>query len=521
MKIRLNRILLILFVLLQILISSNTESVSNNIAKKHNNQVKIKNEKYTTHPIKAIQEQRIGMTELKKKPKDDFFGKTSKHNQNKAAGALAAFVGGFILFILSIHLICWNERRAVKDTEFTDYIREEKKCSVLENGREPSNDEKEKVHLVTGLLSVTEEAKIKDLNLDITTPKGKILVIKTVFEKFSKDEVDKEKEEGTDEEGNTIVKHEIVTYRNWIKTSYEKGNLFATDYHYAKALIAEKYSFSMKNLNKYVEMNQTKLLEDNNYIYRPKQEDIPLLEEYFKTQNVDTSKPYKIIIKDPWIFILRSSPEIEDLDTNTYEFAESDIRLTIKFYFTPNTETYYTAVGKSSELKDGTREISSYQTSLYQAGCSYYCCCCADDDKKYEVDLLYTKKMTRDQIVDDLESQNKNSTCLLRLFGFILHFLAYYLIFYPLIMLIGMIPYLGAVGATILIFIAFICACFTFLFIIACAWICARPIFAFLVFGFIFIMMFVSKSAADDYKEKNEHPYGKNNWPHRKFLKSF
>ncbi len=69
---------------------------------------------------------------------------------------------------------------------------------------------------------------------------------------------------------------------------------------------------------------------------------------------------------------------------------------------------------------------------------------------------------------------------------------------YPLIMLIGMIPFIGAVGATILIFIAFFLACISFLFIIACAWICARPLFAILVFGFIGIMIVAGKMARDD-----------------------
>jgi len=90
-------------------------------------------------------------------------------------------------------------------------------------------------------------------------------------------------------------------------------------------------------------------------------------------------------------------------------------------------------------------------------------------------------------------------------------------------MLVGMIPFLGAIGATILILIAFILALMTFLFIIACAWICARPVYAVLIFGAIFIMIFVSKSAAENIRVHNENQNGNydkggNNWPHRKFL---
>ena len=66
---------------------------------------------------------------------------------------------------------------------------------------------------------------------------------------------------------------------------------------------------------------------------------------------------------------------------------------------------------------------------------------------------------------------------------------------YPLILLIGMIPFIGAVGATILIFFAFLLALISFMFIIACAWICARPFLAIIIFGFIGVLILLGKEA--------------------------
>jgi len=104
--------------------------------------------------------------------------------------------------------------------------------------------------------------------------------------------------------------------------------------------------------------------------------------------------------------------------------------------------------------------------------------------------------------VQRLEDENDAATCCLRICGFLLHFAAYYGMLYPLIMLIGMIPLIGAVGATILVFIAFFLACCSFLFIIACAWICARPLFAIFIFTIIGILIVAGKIGRDKLKEE-------------------
>lgn len=488
---------------------------------------------------------------MHKSTNEGYFEKTSKKNQSTAAKALSAFVLGIILYICSIHFICWNERRAVKDTEFVDFIRQEKKSIFVENAKkiEVKTEEENKVFIVNGVANVTREATIENFPLNITSSRGKICVIKTKFEKFSKTVEVKEEEMGEDQEGNTLVRAEEKTMRHWSKAEYT-GNKFASAVYYGEVLLGENYSFPMENLSDEVERNQTPVLADNTCIYLPKETDIELLEEFFKSENVssEANKAFKILTRDQYVYILRSNTDSFDaasFNPETYEFSDADLRMSIRFFYVSNANEnapsnqeknpVFTVAGKlSKEIEKGVRNISSFKTNLRKAGCSYFCCCCADDESFYEVNLLYTKRMTRDDIVNDLELQNTACTCFSRIGGFLMHFAAVYLILYPLILLIGMIPFLGAIGATILIFFAFILALMTFLFVIACAWICARPVYAVLIFGFIFILMFVGKSSRDQMKmhEENESRGGympnnngykgnyenMNNRPKRKFL---
>ncbi len=122
--------------------------------------------------------------------------------------------------------------------------------------------------------------------------------------------------------------------------------------------------------------------------------------------------------------------------------------------------------------------------------------------------------MSRSDIVERLKKENDLATGLLRILGFLLHFAGYYGLLYPLIMLVGMIPFIGAVGATVLIFIAFFLAVISFLFLIACAWIFARPWLALLLFAIIAILIIAGNQAEKAMKEngwiKDENQNGNN-----------
>lgn len=527
MKIKVNILSLTIFVLFQVALMSVTSEKNNLLSQpKHklhtNKKLSLKHENSTTAENKSIsasnqkgnknsvsikQEEIIvkePSTGLDRVESKGFFTKTSKKNKSLAGEALGGFVAGIILFICSIHLICWNERRAVKDTEHIDFIKQEKKCVVLENGKEVEKEDENKVVIISGVASVQQEAKLTGLPLDISTSKGKIVVIKTHFECFSERVEERHKEVGEDYEGNALIQKETVTSRTWRDTHYAEGSKFATQYHHGKVLISDKYAVNMETFNKEVNSHQTNLLADNSYIYRPSEKDIPIIEEYFRSESYDMSRPFKIILKDPWIFIMRKNISIDDFNPDTYKFDESDIRLSIKYFYLPNKETYLTAVGGLDSSQDGVRQIVPYKTNLYKAGCSYYCCCCTDSDEKYHINLLYQSKKSREEIVDELEQLNNNSTWCLRIVGFLMHFAGYYLILYPLILIMGMIPFLGAIGATLLVIFAFIFSLITFLLIIACAWICARPLYAFLLFGIIILLSFIGKTTKEHFSQNED-----------------
>ncbi len=88
-----------------------------------------------------------------------------------------------------------------------------------------------------------------------------------------------------------------------------------------------------------------------------------------------------------------------------------------------------------------------------------------------------------------------------------MHFGGVYFILYPFILLIGMIPFIGGIGAKILIFFAFIIALCTFLFIIACSWVCARPLLAFIIYGFILVLYVIGKMSKETLNKEEENKF--------------
>ncbi len=158
MKIKLNHFLLSVFVLLHLVQFSHTNltqlsslsSRSKSIIHKDKNHLKdhsLHSPNFRHHKLH------------KPSRTEGFFTKTSKKNQSTAAKALSAFVLGIILYICSIHFICWNERRAVKETEFIDFIRQEKKSIFVENAKkiEMKTEEENKIFIINGAATVHEK----------------------------------------------------------------------------------------------------------------------------------------------------------------------------------------------------------------------------------------------------------------------------------------------------------------------------------------------------------------------------
>jgi hypothetical protein len=116
--------------------------------------------------------------------------------------------------------------------------------------------------------------------------------------------------------------------------------------------------------------------------------------------------------------------------------------------------------------------------------------------------------MNREEIIQKLTSENECCTFILRIFNFILHFVSYYLILYPFILITGMIPFFGAIGATVLVFIAFLFSSITYLLIIDIAWVFARPIVGIVLLSVIIMLVFLVKLTKDNvYTKPRDEQY--------------
>lgn len=119
-----------------------------------------------------------------------YFKKTSKENQSTAMNALMGFLLGFILYFASIHLVCWNERRAVRECQYLDKVKKESQCKEVKKGEkiENSNFNENLCYIIKGNLFVNKEANIPDLDIDFKKKidnDEKIIFLKTNLEKFS------------------------------------------------------------------------------------------------------------------------------------------------------------------------------------------------------------------------------------------------------------------------------------------------------------------------------------------------
>jgi hypothetical protein len=163
--------------------------------------------------------------------------------------------------------------------------------------------------------------------------------------------------------------------------------------------------------------------------------------------------------------------------------------------------------GKITPKDDG------YMFSKFDTGIqtSAFCCCTAEEDN-YTIHRLYREKKSREQIYKTVEQENNVCTFGMRLVGLALHFLSYYLILYPMVLLLGIIPYFGAVGASLLIVFALMFSLMTFLIIISISWLAARPVISLIIMSFV-IMLYYTLGLI-----KQQIDFNNNNTPPEKFL---
>jgi hypothetical protein len=166
-------------------------------------------------------------------------------------------------------------------------------------------------------------------------------------------------------------------------------------------------------------------------------------------------------------------------------------------------------VGKLNNRDDKFYEFSPYETDYGVGICSSLCCSCNEGGST--VYRLFREEKTREQIGKVIEWENRAWTSLLRICGFILHFLSYYLTLYPVILIIGMIPFFGAIGTTLLTLFAFIFSLMSFLIVIGLAWFYARPSLGFLFFAVVVVLFYTLKLIKQTVDLNNDNEENSNN----------
>ena len=245
----------------------------------------------------------------------DFFGKTSKDNENLAWKALGYFLGGIACFFISIHVICWNERRAVKETEFHDFIRKEERCGVINEGAkiDASQINPNKSYIVTGGLNLLNEAHIQEFTDEGYKFRDNLAIMKLECESFSS---------SFDEETNRTVKR-------WAYAGSGSDGRYNNQYHYGQAAISSNYLVDLSLLNHLVDSRQTASVSDNNYIHQFSQKDIDVLNKIYKK---NANNNVQVIVKGTYLYILRGrDSEISNIDIDNFNFTSEDRRVQVKY----------------------------------------------------------------------------------------------------------------------------------------------------------------------------------------------
>lgn len=249
----------------------------------------------------------------------DFFSKTSDSNQNMAWKALGGFIAGILCLISSIYLICYNERRAVKETELIDYIRKEDKCVHIMNGVDTKVEEN-KVYAISGPLVINKPAAIDGLDINFAYGRNNILMIKLECEVFSKI-----KKVTRNSESEVENEEEIP---QWSQNYNSKA--LQTKYFYADASINDIYDINVDNLSFLVEKNQTANIYENKYIHMFQNSEKNMMKDYFKSLLINME--FEVVFEREYAYLVKNAPsDAGAFSSSSFNFSEEDIRLKIKY----------------------------------------------------------------------------------------------------------------------------------------------------------------------------------------------
>jgi hypothetical protein len=288
-------------------------------------EAKLKQDK-VINPTKETTENKPVMTTPALKPYStrlkDYFVKTSEQNQIIAWQSLSSFVLGLILFFMSIQVICWNERRAVKDTEILDHFIDTEKSVYMDKIADVKldSDYMDKLFIVCGNLSVKEEASIANSCVRIKHTYGKVALIKIFHETFS---VQTE----TNESGET-------TYiKKW---SSKIVNTHSYSVRNSQLSIADKFLFDPKHIDDVITSSDYYYMEnmnDNIHTHIPKDTELKEMCEWIRPT---FNGPFESVTDHGgFVYALHGSRDSSmPFEPCTYDFKEGDERLIIKYVYT-------------------------------------------------------------------------------------------------------------------------------------------------------------------------------------------
>ncbi len=84
---------------------------------------------------------------------NEFFRKSSYENDDTALTSIFLLVGGILIFLISIQLICWNEKKEIRRKELLAYY-DDQNCNYIEKGKMFKMDEsiKDNLFIINGIL---------------------------------------------------------------------------------------------------------------------------------------------------------------------------------------------------------------------------------------------------------------------------------------------------------------------------------------------------------------------------------
>lgn len=124
---------------------------------------------------------------------------------------IAFFLIGISCFVGSIYLICYNEKRSIKDSYYIDLLKDTTNVEELRNpssSKIPQQDIGKKIFILSGDVTIKENAKITDFDDFPLNGIDNLLTIKVHVEEF---DTRIDIEDYRDSRGNLLRRDETVT----------------------------------------------------------------------------------------------------------------------------------------------------------------------------------------------------------------------------------------------------------------------------------------------------------------------